>query len=135
MKLTCIQSQLQPNQSLPSRECGLKCSALAHFVSSCSVTPLAGVWVEIPTAYEPYTGGRPSFPSRECGLKSVILCHIQQHLEPSLPSRECGLKYPAHHYHPLIPGSLPSRECGLKFVMHCLDERKRTSHSPRGSVG
>ena len=33
------------------------------------VTPLAGVWVEIPTAYEPYTGGRPSLPLRECGLK------------------------------------------------------------------
>ena len=135
MKLTCIQSQLQPNQSLPSRECGLKCSALAHFVSSCSVTPLAGVWVEIPTAYEPYTGGRPSFPSRECGLKCINLC-VKNRFAVSLPSRECGLKSVILcHIQQHLEPSLPSRECGLKFG-HCACLILVFSrHSPCGSVG
>ena len=33
--------------SLPSRECGLKYSAVSESAVSESVTPLAGVWIEI----------------------------------------------------------------------------------------
>ena len=56
-----------------------------------SVTPLAGVWIEIvPDASE----GRErcgSLPLRECGLK--FICYATAFLvDQSLPLRECGLK-------------------------------------------
>ena len=55
-------------ESLPSRECGLKCDFYGN--------PAGAVW---------------SLPSRECGLKyaknlGLLLIRL------SLPSRECGLK-------------------------------------------
>ena len=56
--------------SLPLRECGLKWSAALKMIQKSLVTPLAGVWIEIPG----------------------IGCHRIPVM--SLPLRECGLKFP-----------------------------------------
>ena len=57
-----------PTESLPTRECGLKCLLYALGERS-----------------------RPSLPTRECGLKWVLF-QPRMYFNPSLPTRECGLK-------------------------------------------
>ena len=107
--------------SLPSRECGLKLTTDNGIHFPMSVTPLAGVWIEIHRGMY-LLGMAWSLPSRECGLKFrrslPLLCSLL-----SLPSRECGLKSPICRHHRLYHLSLPSRECGLKF--HPLGGRRQ----------
>ena len=76
---------------------------------SVTVTPFAGVWIEI---------------SKQCLYASSRL---------SLPSRECGLKFLPGMRIFLRILSLPSRECGLKWKWNCSDWNYY-SHSLRGSV-
>ena len=121
--------------SLPSRECGLKSSWNARPLTKSSVTPFAGVWIEICSAVDnvsqsfvtPFAGvwiemilNLPlygilvaSLPSRECGLKLELPLQIRQS-DWSLPSRECGLKSYKRQDASVLQLSLPSRECGLK---------------------
>ena len=54
--------------SLPLRECGLKFSPLHGYSVGLHVTPLAGVWIEIPCNTESGSDAK-SLPLRECGLK------------------------------------------------------------------
>ena len=55
--------------SLPLRECGLKSEQSIVLIDEVGVTPLAGVWIEIPQS--PAAKIRvSSLPLRECGLKS-----------------------------------------------------------------
>ena len=59
-------------QSLPLRECGLKLKCSARLEHLITVTPFAGVWIEITLSsytVKPMT----SLPLRECGLKLVIV--------------------------------------------------------------
>ena len=100
-------------ESLPTRECGLKCD---QDISSAD--------------------GFESLPTRECGLKFLLIVFISS-LDTSLPTRECGLKS-CFGADAVIPAnvtpyagvwieiidiidnrvitleSLPTRECGLK---------------------
>ena len=97
-------------ESLPSRECGLKFVALGTEDQPHIVTPLAGVWIEMP-----------------------FCCALASQTYASLPSRECGLKLLPGLARVVVVLSLPSRECGLK----CGDEHLcagQRGHSPRGSV-
>ena len=55
------------------------------------VTPLAGVWVEIPPGDTALDCSGTSLPLRECGLKSLALLKSMI-VQESLPLRECGLK-------------------------------------------
>ena len=79
------------DQSLPSRERGLKLCTVVFLVMSCS-----------------------SLPSRERGLKSVRQPGERLRGE-SLPSRERGLKWLHDDIEFASQVSLPSRERGLKF--------------------
>ena len=99
-----------PDGSLPSRECGLKFCHLVSELAVRSVTPLAGVWIEITVLQGVYGFEKESLPSRECGLKWEPLTGVEMELM-SLPSRECGLK--------------------SSLSVHCC---VAPSHSPRGSV-
>ena len=55
------------------------------------VTPLVGVWIEIPVIIQTVIVHTLSLPLWECGLK--YKGYIPPvHLEPSLPLWECGLK-------------------------------------------
>ena len=98
------------------------------------VTPLAGVWIEIPTWVHPLEH-LPSLPLRECGLKlqcfnglaagdrvtplagvwiEILGVILTQGNIASLPLRECGLKFLSDLAPVLTGWSLPLRECGLK---------------------
>ena len=57
--------------SLPSWECGLKCSMAGTLPFYASVTPFVGVWIEILTDTLCLTKQQASLPSWECGLKST----------------------------------------------------------------
>ena len=86
-----IETFLKELESLPSRECGLKLSVVTSIPGSTqSVTPFAGVWIEIERVVRGKRAGW-SLPSRECGLKLKILA-FAVFFAMSLPSRECGLK-------------------------------------------
>ena len=73
------------------RECGLKLVIHANLCEFSSVTPYAGVWIEIGTIFDlcfvicvtPYAG--VWIEIKKPGLINVI--------SSSLPMRECGLKY------------------------------------------
>ncbi len=124
------------NQSLPSRERGLKLSNGDQDTQIVLVAPLAGAWIEIRKFCTSWKKKTPSLPSRERGLKlRKVSCSLYPLL--SLPSRERGLKCPSSQtswsltsvaplagawieirFRPsrsctLLP-SLPSRERGLK---------------------
>ena len=121
--------------SLPSRECGLKSvrerprfrtgtvtpfagvwieMLIIHsFSGKCVVTPFAGVWIEIGFNLHAVTTSYTSLPSRECGLK-YRKKDGRLILQSSLPSRECGLKLAGLCSILAKMWSLPSRECGLK---------------------
>ena len=71
-------------KSLPSRECGLKWSVSREEGQRQSVTPLAGVWIEI-----------------------AIELGIMGEVDASLPSRECGLKSQSHSQSPSSPCHSP----------------------------
>ena len=80
------------------------------------VTPCAGVWIEI-GFFDAVGGALSSLPVRECGLKfKAKACYWDG--KKSLPVRECGLKYQLRIK--LCPNrmSLPVRECGLKWLFH-----------------
>ena len=99
--------------SLPLRECGLKLWLVRHRKKKYSVTPLAGVWIEMSIVSPLYMADITSLPLRECGLK-LLRKTKSKCRSTSLPLRECGLKY----WIPLLLlmgyQSLPLRECGLK---------------------
>ena len=101
------------HKSLPTRECGLKFVCPETILVSITVTPYAGVWIEIHDAAIPCIPRSRSLPTRECGLKLYL--HFQDlWLQASLPTRECGLKFDKHVSGVGIKTSLPTRECGLK---------------------
>ena len=56
-------------QSLPLRECGLKYRRNDGKMIISTVTPLAGVWIEIGIAIILRANVIESLPLRECGLK------------------------------------------------------------------
>ena len=77
--------------SLPSRERGLKYYSQDNNPLHPQVAPFAGAWIEI-TLIPDKSGKSLSLPSRERGLKFVInLSYLI--IQMSLPSRERGLKY------------------------------------------
>ena len=57
-------------RSLPSRECGLKLFGSLLRTDSITVTPFAGVWIEMISKTASEIWESMSLPSRECGLKS-----------------------------------------------------------------
>ena len=81
--------------SLPTRECGLKFTDTMQKLAATTVTPYAGVWIEIHQAKEerligvvtPYAGVWIEMNS----LTSKVLKIL------SLPTRECGLKLRQQH--------------------------------------
>ena len=58
--------------SLPLRECGLKFKVVKNKMLGSTVTPLAGVWVEIEIGFS-ISDYVASLPLRECGLKFGLL--------------------------------------------------------------
>ena len=54
IEITYDKAVQQMNQSLPSRECGLKYGAAQRRSATDHVTPLAGVWIEIITFGEAF---------------------------------------------------------------------------------
>ncbi len=54
--------------SLPVRECGLKCVGRERDTDA-TVTPRAGVWIEISQVGRELENHATSLPVRECGLK------------------------------------------------------------------
>ena len=73
LKSVVLLAKCRDGESLPSRECGLKLYQHNIPVGYGTVTPLAGVWIEIGKSQK--SGMHDwSLPSRECGLKS--LCRI-----------------------------------------------------------
>ena len=62
-----------------------------NFYYGYKVTPFAGVWIEMLSVPTIGKGQLLSLPSRECGLKSAIMVAYFMY-DRSLPSRECGLK-------------------------------------------
>ena len=123
--------------SLPSRECGLKSEYMDVCYSSSSVTPFAGVWIEMllmhrresPLIVTPFAGvwieilrGGRALPYQPvtpfAGVWIEILDSYYHSLKNgSLPSRECGLKYQIETIERIPKPSLPSRECGLKSLV------------------
>ena len=91
LKYIACPYNLHRSQSLHSRERGLKLYHLCRIAPTVIVAPLAGAWIEIPSAAPP---PRPlaSLHSRERGLKSLPSLPFVPSL-PSLHSRERGLKY------------------------------------------
>ncbi len=117
--------------SLPLRECGLKSPYNSSISSQETVTPLAGVWIEIRETWKGEKNNG-SLPLRECGLKFEYVCRSTP-IPTSLPLRECGLKFPVGRFSGKVGESLPLRECGLKLSLE--EEKDRdSSHSPCGSV-
>ncbi len=47
MTVCCVLPNSVDNMSLPVRECGLKCEMMIEGIQQISVTPRAGVWIEI----------------------------------------------------------------------------------------
>ena len=118
--------------SLPSRECGLKCSGKSFVDTAYIVTPFAGVWIEI------WTRRWYNSPQRCHSLRGSVdwnqhdgypKCLSGSHsLRGSVDWNPQGGPY---RWIDLL--SLPSRECGLKYGCEwyrSLPER----HSLRGSV-
>ena len=60
------------HKSLPTRECGLKFVCPETILVSITVTPYAGVWIEI-TFISCLDVTNGSLPTRECGLKYVLI--------------------------------------------------------------
>ena len=140
--------------SLPLRECGLKLWLVRHRKKKYSVTPLAGVWIEMSIVSPLYMADITSLPLRECGLK-LLRKTKSKCRSTSLPLRECGLKSHLTHliyklvnvtplagvWIEILPASqdsssrrsLPLRECGLKsWLSYTAIFAPR--HSPCGSV-
>ena len=74
--------------SLPSRECGLKYCRISGTFHPCTVTPFAGVWIEINFSIPPLQG---AFVTPFAG----VWIEIRRDFRiigsiKSLPSRECG---------------------------------------------
>ena len=135
--LTCTIYILAPQlvqdrqQSLPSRECGLKCQDFLLHTKMEWVTPLAGVWIEIIHSNS-NTSNPASLPSRECGLKFFSAGTNKQPNQVT-PLAGVWIEMFLDRFESNRDWSLPSRECGLKsFCTHwrCTER----SHSPRGSV-
>ena len=118
------------------RECGLKSTVILYKNVDTTVTPLAGVWIEMLPLYKlsiiavvtPLAGvwiEIAAYPDKTdpndvtplAGVWIEIFNTIALSIcTTSLPLRECGLKYEGFHG----PGengrrSLPLRECGLKW--------------------
>ena len=96
------------------------------------VTPRAGVWIEIhPDHMSP--SGRPSLPVRECGLK---YCKQKILIHPFSVTPRAGVWIEICLINSLQPGcfwSLPVRECGLKFVQYIRHPADSTV-TPRAGV-
>ena len=97
-----------------------------------SVTPLAGVWVEIPslpedgdgTAVTPLAGVWVEIMQVKCRPKP----------EGVTPLAGVWVEMSQHNRGSQILGSLPLRECGLKLIKYLLILLLHR-HSPCGSVG
>ena len=98
--------------SLPSRECGLKFSWTLNASGVWTVTPFAGVWIEINKEIWNDDIVR-SLPSRECGLKSWIAVKPAKK-RPVTPFAGVWIEIWWMTRFPTQTRSLPSRECGLK---------------------
>ena len=81
---------LVDEESLPSRERGLKHCRRAEALQGNKVAPFAGAWIETCPGPQACLQGL-SLPSRERGLKRGLPLYLRNPF-PSLPSRERGLK-------------------------------------------
>ena len=119
--------------SLPSRECGLKSHLCLSTMLHSSVTPLAGVWIEICTRL------RPLGYSEVTPLAGVWIEIRSGRRSPgrheSLPSRECGLKFCKTGMWVVKRGVTPLAGVWIEINGTTQTARDlRESHSPRGSV-
>ena len=84
------------------------------------VTPLAGVWIEIPARPKDIAWVSTSLPLRECGLKSVlsVLSPIKF---PVTPLAGVWIEiFKVHRQKGRTARSLPLRECGLKYACRAM---------------
>ncbi len=104
-------------QSLPLRECGLKCLYLKNFYPNTFVTPLAGVWIEIlyssvafcPDFVTPLAGVWIEIPlTSTFGHNSKVTPLAGVWIEISFVAKKIRIHL-----------SLPLRECGLKSARDC----------------
>ena len=79
-----------------------------------SVTPYAGVWIEISVMQAYNINKSASLPTRECGLKSGS-CSRKFQLMKVTPYAGVWIEIQRHLPYSLERMSLPTRECGLKY--------------------
>ena len=78
-------------ESLPSRERGLKLDDRPRRYTTSQVAPFTGAWIEMRGAPATSSPASQSLPSRERGLK-FMTPEVHAAIDVSLPSRERGLK-------------------------------------------
>ena len=103
--------------SLPSRECGLKSWNWRGWHAGGSVTPLAGVWIEIVKSSESCA------PSGVTPLAGVWIEIVEERIDRIIDGVTplAGVWIEIQTAHKPVSAnakSLPSRECGLKFITH-----------------
>ena len=97
-----------------------------------SVTPYAGVWIEISVMLAYNINKSASLPTRECGLKSGS-CSRKFQLMKVTPYAGVWIEIVHDRKVIITAWSLPTRECGLKYKDTCLTAWS-VCHSLRGSV-
>ena len=118
--------------SLPTRECGLKSPQSCICIYDRTVTPYAGVWIEISVMQAYNINKSASLPTRECGLKSGS-CSRKFQLMKVTPYAGVWIEISSTLVKQITNPSLPTRECGLKYKDTCLTAWS-VCHSLRGSV-
>ena len=81
-----------------------------------SVTPYAGVWIEISVMQAYNINKSASLPTRECGLKSGS-CSRKFQLMKVTPYAGVWIEISSTLVKQITNPSLPTRECGLKLYM------------------
>ena len=90
LKFAPVHGECLRSKSLPSRECGLKFFEVCTHGCNPTVTPFAGVWIEISKVYRALRGLSVT-PFAGVWIE-ICSCPRRVPAEQSLPSRECGLK-------------------------------------------